>query len=518
MNLQTVIKGLAISDRRGRFSSKVSGVSNDSRTVESGNIFVAVRGSTADGHKFISDAIKRGAVAVIAEEWDDAYDISGEPVDVVLVPNSRKALSVVAANYYGRPSQELQVSGVTGTNGKTTVSYLVESIVQTTGRTPGVIGTIEARYGEKKFSLKNTTPGPIELQKTLANMRDAGVSHAVLEVSSHALHQERAYGIDFKVASFTNLTQDHLDYHGSMDSYYAAKSRLFSEVLAKSQARGRIAVVNLDDPKGQDLVKLWEGKTLTVSLSPDSGADVRVLESEMSLDGVQAKIATLKGTWDLRTQLIGEHNLSNVCVAFAMALGMGFTEKHIVEGVKALAKVPGRLERIPDSKGRSVFVDYAHTPDALRATLEAVRPHTKGRLIIVFGAAGGRDVDKRPLMGEEVGKLADLVFVTNDNSRGENPETIAEHISKGLKKSGVSSTENLDTKGYIWMLDRQLAIRSAIEVLQSDDVLVIAGKGHETTQTIGDKKYYFDDREITRKALNNDPEEPLKEVSEEDAT
>ena len=510
MNLQSVIKGIKIADRRGKFGATISGVSADSRSVQPGHVFVAVRGYRHDGHDHIPDAVKRGAVAVIAEEWKDSHDEVAREVDVVLVPNTRRVLGWVAANFHNQPSKKLQVAGVTGTNGKTSVTYILESIIRGSGRKVGVVGTVEARYADKKRSLGHTTPGPIELQSFLAEMREYGVTHALLEVSSHALDQRRAAGTHFKVAAFTNLTQDHLDYHGTIDTYFEAKAKLFTEALQESKARGRIAVVNLDDSYGPEMARRWEGKSLLVSLEPDAEADIVVLDAEYTLEGTQARIRTPKEVLEIQTALVGAFNLSNTCVAIGMAMAMGFAKNRIVEGLKALKRVPGRLERVATEDGRMAFVDYAHSPDALDKVMRALRPHTKGRLIVVFGAGGHRDTDKRSLMGEAVGRYADIAFVTTDNPRGEDPAEIASQICVGLANVGFDSFVEESGRGYIVELDRQRSIYAAVEYLTVEDTLVVAGKGHEATQVIDGVCYHFDDREVLSRALTGAPEVELE--------
>lgn len=508
MRLNDIIHGIAISDRRGRLDAEIRQIVFDSRRVEAGDLFVAVRGGSSDGHAFIPDAVAKGAKAVLAEEWPEVADQQGRP-DVVLVPNTRRALAVIASNLYQQPSRRLLLAGVTGTNGKTTVTHFLESIIKAASRKVGLIGTVECRYGDVRIPAQHTTPDPVFLASVLSRMAKDAVSHAVMEVSSHALAQDRVLGLHFKVAAFTNLTQDHLDYHASMEDYFAAKQKLFSEVLPKSRARGRMAVINVDDPKGEEIVRGWTGKTLRVSTRADAAADVVALEAKYGLSGTEAKIKTPKGTFDIRTQLVGEHNLSNALVAVGMALAMGFSRSRIIRGLSAMERVPGRLDRIPDAEGRRVFVDYAHTPDALKRTLSALRPLTEGRLIVVFGCGGDRDATKRPLMGKVVAENADLAIITNDNPRSEDPRSIAAAVEKGLGEGGFSRLEGAPKpKSYLVELDRRAAIRTAIGFLGEADVLVIAGKGHEAYQIIGTEKRMFDDREEARRILAGEPPPP----------
>ena len=329
MRLDEVIRGIAITDRRGVFDADINGLSSDSRRVGPGQLFVAVRGVAQDGHDYIPEALRRGATGVMGEAWPETADEIAR-ANVVLVPNARRALALAAANYYGQPSRRLLVAGVTGTNGKTTVTYVLESIIRAASKRVGVIGTVECRYGNKAVPLAHTTPDAVTLQAALSDMVDAGVSHVAMEVSSHALDQERVAGLHFKVAGFTNFSQDHLDYHGDLDTYFEAKARLFSEFLRKSRARGRMAVVNVDDPKGAEVVERWGGKTLKVSLDPKSDADLVALEVSYGLDGIKAVVKTSKGVWEVTSSLIGEHNLNNILVAVGMALAMGFSKQRIL--------------------------------------------------------------------------------------------------------------------------------------------------------------------------------------------
>ncbi len=511
MRLDEIIRGIAITDRRGRFDGEVARITCDSRQVTSGDLFVAVRGGAADGHDFIGQALAKGAAGILGESWpNEMAATNGERPNVVLVPNSRRALALTAANFYGQPSKKLHVAGVTGTNGKTTVTYILESIVKATSKRVGVIGTVECRYAGKVEALDFTTPDAIVLQQKLREMLDARCTHVVMEVSSHALEQQRVAGVHFKVAGFTNLSQDHLDYHGSLEAYFEAKARLFSEALRKSRARGRMAVVNIDDPRGPAILERWGGKSLRVSIDPSSGADVVALEATYSLDGISAVVRTSKGVWEIRSALIGQHNLSNILVALGMALAMGISKARIMRGLAALERVPGRLERIPSDDGKkNVFVDYAHTPDALTKVLAALRPLTAGRLIVVFGCGGDRDKAKRALMGKAVAEGADLAIVTNDNPRSEDPNQIAAAIEQGLSAAGwKKQSGRMEPMSYRVDLDRRAAIRTGIEWLRPEDVLVVAGKGHETYQIIGSRKLRFDDREEARRILAGLPPPP----------
>lgn len=508
MRLDEVIRGIAITDRRGYFDVDITGLSTDSRRVETGNLFIAVRGVEADGHEYIPTALERGATSVMAEHWPDGVDGDGRP-NVVLVPNARRAVALAAANFYGQPSRRLLLAGVTGTNGKTTVTYVLEAIMRAASKKVGVMGTVECRWPGHSETLDHTTPDAVRLQSKLAEMSAAGVTHVCLEVSSHALDQQRVAGVHFKVAGFTNLSQDHLDYHKSIETYFEAKARLFSECLRKSKARGRMAVVNIDDERGGQLLERWGGKSLSVSLDPKSDADVVALEAKYTLSGIEATVRTPKGVWEIESSLVGEHNLSNVLVGVGMALAMGFSKARITRGLRALERVPGRLERVPNDSGKHVFVDYAHTPDALEKAVAAIRPLTKGRLLIVFGCGGDRDKEKRVPMAKAVAAGANIAIVTNDNPRTEDPKEIANAIEKGLTEAGWKAmTAAPADKTFMIELDRRTAIRNAIDWMNEDDALIVAGKGHEPYQIIGKTKHRFDDREEARRILAGEPPPP----------
>ena len=509
MKLEDVIRTITITDRRGHFDAEIRTITSDSRRVGEGDVFVAVRGREIDGHDFIPDALRRGARAVVAEDWPEELDDGlGHRPNVILVEDTRRALAVSAAHVFGDPSKDLQVAGVTGTNGKTTVAHVLEAILAGAGKQTGVIGTTGARYPGKVVPLQHTTPDPVTMQGLLARMHLDGVTHVVMEVSSHALDQQRVRGVHLKVAGFTNLTQDHLDYHGDMERYFAAKARLFTEVLAGSAARGRMAVVNIDDPRGPELIELWGGKALTVSLS-DTNADLHVSEVEYGLSGTRAVVESDKGAFDVEVALIGAHNLSNVLVAIGMAEAMGLPPSRAVTGLTQLGPAPGRLEPVPSDEGKRVFVDYAHTPDALEQVLASLRPLVSSRLIVVFGCGGDRDAEKRPLMGKAVAQAADLAVVTSDNPRNEDPAEIATSVETGLKEAGWSRIGTVPApRTFQTELDRRRAIEVAIGWMEPGDVLVIAGKGHEQTQTMKGVSVPFDDREEARRVLADLPPAP----------
>ena len=470
----------------------------DSRTVKPGGLFVAVKGLESDGHLFISDAVKRGALAVAAEK---GASFETPDVPLILVNDSRKALALAAAEFYGHPSFSLHLTGITGTNGKTSTTYLIESIFEKAGFNTGVIGTINYRYGGKVFDNPMTTPESLDLQKILADMFEAGVTHAVMEASSHAIDLHRIYGLCFDLAVFTNLSQDHLDYHLSMEEYWTCKKRLFTEYLEESaQAKEPQAVINITDREGVDLASLVKVPVLTTGADT---ADVRMENARISIRGIEGDLVTPSGRVPVSSTGIGRHNLENILCAAGAAFAAGVSLEHIGQGVSDF-NVPGRLERVPNTLGFHVFVDYAHTPDGLLNVLETLRPLTEGRLITVFGCGGDRDTGKRPKMAAIAEKFSDLVIVTSDNPRTENPGTIIGHILEGLTGQRLDSSDlGKDAKGHAVEPDRRSAIALAIGCARAGDTVLIAGKGHETYQILNTGTIDFDDRIEARKALEN---------------
>jgi UDP-N-acetylmuramoyl-L-alanyl-D-glutamate--2,6-diaminopimelate ligase len=473
----------------GEVPPVIRGVEVDSRRVEAGECFVAVPGLRQNGRRFIPDALSRGATMIVAEPPDPLPD---ERVLRVLVPAARPALGALAAAYHGHPSRALTVVGITGTNGKTTTSYLVDALLRARGGPTGLIGTIQYRIGDEATSAGQTTPDAVELQALLARMRDRSVRGVAMEVSSHALAQSRAVGIDFDVAIFTNLTQDHLDFHGTFDDYRRAKRRLF-ELLARSAKPGRTAVVNVDDVAGAGLVEGLGLPTVTYGQSPL--AAVRPEAYTSALGGIRMTVVTPRGRVEIRSPLIGEHNVMNLLAAVAAGIGLGMAPAVIGEALARVTAVPGRFERVDAGQPFLVVVDYAHTPDALERVLATARALTARRLGVVFGCGGDRDRGKRPLMGEIAARLADRVWITSDNPRSERPEAIIAEIVRGVG-AGSPGAEHCVT-----MPDRHGAIRDALLWARAGDTVVIAGKGHETYQLVGSDVLPFDDRAVAREVL-----------------
>ena len=503
MQLGRLIEGLAIRDFRGDSAIEIKGLAYDSRAVRPGDLFVALRGSAGDGHKFINDALQNGAVAVVAEQFDEMH----EKIALIRTSDSRKALSFLAANFFKRPFKDMNLIGITGTNGKTTTSYLLESILSGAGAKPGVIGTINYRFSGKKHNAPVTTPESLDLMRILANMKDKDVTDVIVEVSSHALAQGRTRDCPFRIAVFTNISRDHLDYHGTMERYFEAKSLLFRG-LSKDGAEGLSrAVINTDDPKGKDLAEITGVPVVTYGLG--DGVDVTAIRAKATMNGLAARLLTPAGEIDVQSSLIGVFNIYNILAASAAALCLGMDLEQIASGIASLKGVPGRLELVKNNRSLPVVVDYAHTPDALLKVLEAVKQLVSGRLITVFGCGGDRDKGKRMEMGRVAGKLSDLIFITSDNPRTEDPAAIAIQIEKGVREAGMEKlsgcSHDWSSSGYMVDLDRANAIGRAVLAAGEKDLIIIAGKGHEDYQITGTDKRHFDDRETAAKAASKEP-------------
>ena len=464
--------------------------------MKEGHLFVAIKGEKLDGHDFLDEAWERGARVAIVQT--DRGNTSG--IKKIIVPDTRVALAEIAAEYYSYPSHKLKVVGITGTNGKTTTSYLIRNILACSNEDSGLIGTISYRLGDRDIPATNTTPGPLELESMLAQMYSIGLRYCVMEVSSHALDQHRVDGIKFSGAVFTNLTPEHLDYHKNMGSYFNAKLKLFQNLSPDS-----FAVLNADDEYGTKIKKMTTSKPVrneflngsnVITFGIDNKADVMASSIKLSLEGIQAIITTPEWDFTMTSKLIGRHNVYNILGSIGTGMGLGLTSDAIRSGIEGLQGVPGRLEIVDCGQPFKVFVDYAHTPDALEKLLAALRPLVSGRIILVFGCGGDRDRTKRPLMGRVASKFADTVILTSDNPRSESPESIIREIEDGL------------TGSINWMkeIDRAEAIKRglamALSRASSDDAVVIAGKGHEVYQIFKDVTVPFDDRDVVRKILS----------------
>ncbi|NOY89706.1 MAG: UDP-N-acetylmuramoyl-L-alanyl-D-glutamate--2,6-diaminopimelate ligase [Deltaproteobacteria bacterium] len=468
---------------RGDPQVRVRGVHHDSREVEPGDLFVSVPGETADGARFLDDAFAHGAVAVAASS------VTQERVPTLLVRDPRVALGASASLLYGEPTRALATVGITGTNGKTTTGHLVEDILRAAGHRPAFLGTTAFRAPGVERQIGFTTPEGDAIARLAAEALERGASHLVMEVSSHGLALHRADACHFRVAAFTNLTQDHLDFHADMQDYARAKARLFSELSVER------SVINVDDAFGAELAAKG-GDVIRVSRR--EGADVWSSEASVGRDGISARVHTPKGDLPLRSPLLGDHNLENLLLAVGIAVALEVPLDAISAGLRASLGAPGRLEPIPNTRELRVLVDYAHTPDALAHALAALRPLTPGRLWVIFGCGGDRDRAKRPHMGREAARAADLLLVTSDNPRTEEPRAIVDEILPGVLEQAVPALSSealaVASRGYRVELDRRRAIALAIASARAGDTLLIAGKGHEDYQIIGRDRVPFDDR------------------------
>ncbi len=472
MKLVELFRGLDVPIPGGVGEIEVVGLTEDSREVEPGYLFVCIRGFTTDGHLHASQAVENGASALVVEEELPLC------VPQVKVANTRMILPYLARNFFGNPHNSLTFIGITGTNGKTTVTHLVSHVLEGIGERVLLLGTVDYRLGEKRFKAERTTPPPLLLWSLLREAVDEGISHVVMEVSSHALSLGRVEGLQFHTSTFTNLTRDHLDFHGSMDHYYWAKAHLFTHYTSG------VSVLNLDDPYGRLLSSHLEGETVGFAL--DGEAPLRGTIEEMGLDGMVMRVEDSKGVFTVRSPLVGPHNARNILAAWGTLSSLGLGPAEVLTHLRTFKGVKGRLQSIPNRRGVGVFVDYAHTPDALQAVLQALRQVVRGRLIVVFGCGGDRDKGKRPLMGAVASKLAHRVVVTSDNPRTEDPLSIIQGILAGVEGGALVEP------------DRREAIRVALSEAQPGDVVLIAGKGHEDYQIVGDEVFPFNDVEVAK--------------------
>jgi UDP-N-acetylmuramoyl-L-alanyl-D-glutamate--2,6-diaminopimelate ligase len=498
-HLAQLLQGLKILHIRGDVNIPVSGLAYHSGRVRPGNVFVAVKGHQTDGHLYIPKAINNGAQVIVVE--------NGMPIHPGIVqvrtPDTRLALAHMAALLTDHPSHDLTLIGITGTNGKTTTSYILEAIWQAGDDRVGVIGTVNCRFGGRVRPSAVTTPESLDLHLLLKEMQAADVTCAIMEVSSHALDLKRAHACRFAAAVFTNLSQDHLDYHRNMDSYFAAKSLLFTDLLAADRAFAGLAVINRDDTWGRKLLSYLSTPVLTYGFEPE--ADIWPEKYTLSPQGIQASLATPFGRLEVNSPLVGHYNLANLLAASSTALGLGVDPDQVVTGLAAITGVDGRLEPVSVPGQPLVLVDYAHTPDALTQVLKALQALDFKRIITVFGCGGDRDRTKRPLMGQAVAQGSDLVIITSDNPRTEDPLHIIDHIEAGLKDLDHRhlSVPDVDgaQQGYLVAPDRRQAIRLAVALGNPGDVILLAGKGHETYQILGTRRFHFDDRQEAREAL-----------------
>src|ERR1700730_107676 len=490
MQLTDLIRGLNVKSIQGSADREITGVRYDSRRVTAGNLFVAVRGAAFDGRSFIEQAIDKGAVAVLGEQA-----ALSQRATAIVVQDSREALARLGATFFGYPSRKLKMIGVTGTNGKSTTTFLIKHLLEHASQSTGLIGTVQYEIGERLLPAPRTTPESLDLQELLSQCVEVGCRNVVIEVSSHALSQGRSSEVEFSVGVFTNLTRDHLDFHRGMKDYFEAKARLF-ESLRQSPREDRKAVINVDDPYGQQLVGRF-GKDLSIiTYGMGARADFRASDLKGEMNGTSYRLDAKDKSYLVRLPLIGRFNIYNSLATLATARAVGLDVRNAVLALAKAPQIPGRLEAVPDRRKFQVFVDYAHTDDALLNVAKTCRDLNPSRLILVFGCGGNRDRTKRPLMGAIADQYADYSFITSDNPRKEDPEEILRDIEAGFQH-----------KNYEKVVDRREAIARAIAMAQPRDIVLIAGKGHEKYQEFIDHILPFDDVEIAGRALEAHPVE-----------
>jgi len=482
MLLKKLLKKVNVEKIIGNKNIKINDIKYDSRQIKDGDLFICIQGFKTDGHEYISDVIKKQANAVLIDKELDNYS---KKITYIKVNDSRKAMARIAKNFYEDPLEKIELIGVTGTNGKTTTTYLIKDILNRSGYKTGLIGTIEVYDGEKSLNASRTTPESLDIYKYLAKMRDNKVKYAVMEVSSHALALNRVDTMEFKIAIFTNLTQDHLDYHKTMQKYAEEKVKLFKKIK-----KDGTAIINNDDEYSSFFKNNTTIEIITYGI--EQNCDLKATDLELALYGVSFKLNNIK----YNLHLTGQFNIYNSLAAIGTALSLGIDEKTIKKSLESIEGIPGRFETINADQDFTVIIDYAHTPDSMINVLESLKNFKHGDIIIVFGCGGERDKDKRPKMGKIAVKYGDYVVVTTDNPRSEDPEVIIEEINVGITES------EYDTD-YIIKEDRKDAIIHAINKAQKNDVVIVFGKGHETYQVFADKTIDFNDKEVATSAINN---------------
>jgi UDP-N-acetylmuramoyl-L-alanyl-D-glutamate--2,6-diaminopimelate ligase len=484
MMLKQLLESVSALNVSGSDDAEIEGVAYDSRQVKSGWLFVAVSGHQTDGANYITEAVSNGAVAVVSENDLDL----GAGVTHIQVPRARRALAEIASAYYGDLSHEMKVVGITGTNGKTSTAYMIQALLRDGGFLPGLLGTVAYEIGDRSIPASRTTPEAPDIHAMFQQMKEAGCDSAVMEVSSHAIALHRVHGIDFNICVFTNLTQDHLDYHRDMDTYFNVKAELFQKLVKRHD---RSSVINIDDPWGRKLVEERKLDADVVTYGFSERAMVMVTEAKVEASGTRFKVCSPWGDAEIWLHLLGRFNIHNALAAIAVGGLCGISLPLMAQSLSNIESIPGRLELVPNRKNRRVFVDYAHTDDALKNVLTTLREICKGRLIVVFGCGGNRDRGKRKLMGEVASELADYSIITSDNPRSEEPAVIASDIMEGFSGQDQCAV----------VLERRTAIEQGIHMMTRKDILLIAGKGHETYQEYQGTIVPFDDRETVREIL-----------------
>ncbi|PYL06594.1 MAG: UDP-N-acetylmuramoyl-L-alanyl-D-glutamate--2,6-diaminopimelate ligase [Verrucomicrobia bacterium] len=489
MQLKTLLTATPVRQVIGPVDRPVEKIAYDSRRVQRNSMFVALRGEKTDGHQFIGHAIEKGASVIVAEREE-----KNSRVTCLVVENTRTALADLSATFYGHPARKLKLAGVTGTNGKTTTTFLIKHMCESAGLRCGLVGTVRYEIGERILPAIRTTPESLDLQELLAQIANAGCKAAAMEVSSHALAQDRTRGLEWDVAVFTNLTQDHLDFHGTMENYFDAKVKLFTG-LATQEPKGKpVAIVNIDDRYGQQLLDKIDKRLAVVTYGMGMRADFRASNYRAEFTGTSYQLDARGKSYLIRLPLIGRFNVANSVAALAAANALGINLRTAVYSLAKSPQVPGRLELVPAKRQFQVFVDYAHTPDALGNVLKTLRELEPHRLIAVFGCGGDRDRQKRPLMAEMADRLADYSIITSDNPRKEDPNAIVAEIEKGFRSNH-----------YEKIVDRTKAINRAVALARPRDIVLIAGKGHENYQEFADYTIPFDDIQVARRAIEDHP-------------
>ena len=491
MQLKILAAAIPIRQVTGSLDRNVESIAYDSRRVQRNGLFVALRGEKTDGHQFIDQAIERGASVIVTEREEKQPRVTS-----LVVENTRTALADLAAVFYGFPATRLKMAAVTGTNGKTTTTFLIKHICEKAGLHCGLIGTVRYEIGERVLPAIRTTPESLDLQELLAQIANAGCRAAAMEVSSHALAQERTRGLEWDVAVFTNLTQDHLDFHGTMENYFESKAKLFTELAQQKKKQKPVAIINIDDRYGAQLLGKIDKNISVTTFGMGARADFRASNYRTEFGGTSYQLDARGKSYLVRVPLIGRFNVANSLAALAAANALGLSLREAILSLGKSPQVPGRLEAVPAKRQFQVFVDYAHTPDALLNVLKTLRELTPARLIVVFGCGGDRDRQKRPLMAEAVDRNADFAIITSDNPRKEDPNAIIAEVEKGFRSDR-----------YEKIPDRAEAINRAIELAQPRDIVLIAGKGHENYQEFADHTVPFDDMQVARRALEDHPVE-----------
>lgn len=484
MKLRELLKDIEVISFNGDPDLEINGIAYDSRKVKKGDLFICVSGYVQDGHNYINDALSRGASAFIVEK-----DVEAAGAAVVKVQSSRAAMSILASSFYGNPTQELQLIGITGTSGKTTTTYLLKSIFEAAHKKVGLLGTISTQIGDKVYVSSKTTPEAVDLQSLFREMADMHMDYAVMEVSSHSLELGRVDGCKFSVGVFTNLSQDHLDFHKTMDSYREAKKKLFYKTRKAN-------IINIDDIHGKLIADELRGiKTPLLTFGIDNEADITAKNINIHSKGVSFILTTPEYETELKIKIPGKFSVYNALAAAAAAYASGIDRKAIKDGLYKVGCVPGRSEIIETDTPYSVMIDYAHKPDGLEKILTTIRQYAKGRIITLFGCGGDRDKEKRPMMGKIAGELSDYVIITSDNPRSEDPMEIIEQAEAGIKSTGCD---------YICIENRRDAIKFALKMAKPDDIVLLAGKGHEPYQVLKDRTIPFDERDIVEELLREE--------------